>query len=188
MSNIIGTIVSSNYDPASGQITMLLNNSTINGYQNTVYNYQSAQTLSAPLPGLLTHVSSSAISQMQVTGFATSLIDENYTWNAGEHTAFSQNWYTNTRINGCDIQQAQTANIENMVMGQSTNHVLTDIMALLVAVIDYLNTHVHSGVTTGGGVSGVVTVPAPDDSTVVSDQTYIGDNKNLAITGSYEPY
>ena len=74
-----------------------------------------------------------------------------------------------------------------MMMGQSTNAVMLDILTYLIALYTWATTHTHSGVQTGGGISGITVQTVPDDSGIVTDQTYIEGNENLAITGTYEP-
>jgi hypothetical protein len=88
------------------------------------------------------------------------------------------------------MQPVSASDKENAMMGQSTNGVITDILNLLVDIVNYLGSHVHTGVQTGTDNTGPVfaTPPLPDDSNVVSDQGYISDNKNLAITGTYTPH
>jgi hypothetical protein len=175
------------YNADTGQTEAIMPNSTMPGYQNLVNHYQTAQTMSIPNPGLPAHLAVIGPTEMWIAGYLNHITDANYTLQAGEHTAYSANWYQSVRISGVEIQEAQTANIENQVMGQSTNSVLSDIMSLLIQVITYLNVHVHTGVQAGSDVSGIVSVLAPDDTQVVSDKTYIDGNKNLAITGTYEP-
>jgi hypothetical protein len=195
---MLANITSAAYDPITGRVIVNIPNSTMNGYQNQVEQYQSPNTLSVPVAGMLVDLDVQAATQMQITGYNNSIIDTFYTIAAGEFTSYSPNWYHSTRIAGGEIQQANSANIENWMMGQSTNAVLLDIMALEVAIINYLaglvtylETHVHSGVQGGSGNTAVPTTnPAtvPSDSTVVSDQTYIGGNENLALTGIYTPH
>lgn len=186
---MLANMSSSFYNSDTGNIVVEMPNTTINGYSNSVGQYQTANTLSVPLPGNLVSLNVQCPTQMQVIGYQNSIIDNNYSIVPGEFTSYSTSWYASTRNSGIEIQEANTAHKENQVMGQSTNAVLLDIMNLLVEVVTYLGTHVHTGVMTGGSNTGTVfgSPTIPDDSEVISDQTYIGDNKNLAITGVYTP-
>jgi hypothetical protein len=180
-------MTSASYNSSTGQVEVIIPNSTINGYSNTVFQFQTANTISVPNAGGLVDLDVQAPSQMQITGYQSTLIDDNYTISSGEFTSYSDSWYVSTRNAGVEIQQAQTANIENMMMGQSTNAVMLDILTYLIALYTWATTHTHSGVQTGGGISGVTVQVVPDDSDIVTDQTYIEGNENLAITGTYEP-
>lgn len=174
----------------NGLVTIITTNCAAFGYPNSLYQYQTAQTLSMPTLGTPVNIDIQNDAQVMVTGYRTSIIDYNYAAPNGEFTSYSSNWYASTRVSGVEIQQAQTANIENTVMGQSTNSVLVDIMSLIVEIINYLGTHTHT-YSPGEGTPTPTTVPIqplPNDSQVVNDQSYIQDNKNLAITGVYEPY
>ena len=184
---MLANMESASYDATTGQVNIIMKNTTINGYQNTVNQYQDANTLSVPLPGNIVNLDMQAKTQMQVTGYQSTIIDENYTILPGEFTSYSPNWYVSTRVAGVEVQEANTANKENLMAGQSTNGVLSDIMQLLVDIVNYLETHTHSGVTTGSGSSGTPVEIPPDGSSVVSDQSYIGADHNLFITGTYEP-
>ena len=190
---MLANISNAAYNPTTGTIQITLPNSTINGYLNQVQQYQSPNTLSVPIPGMLVDLDVQAPTQMQVTGYNNSIIDTNYTIAQGEFTSYSRSWYGSTRNSGVEIQEAQTPNKENMMMGQSTNSVLLDIMNLLVNIISYLGTHTHSAGSYATnvpvtGISGTPTQTVPDDGTVVQDQSYIQANKNLAITGVYKKY
>lgn len=170
-----------------GALTLTTNNTSVLGYKNNVLIYQDANTFSVPAAGTLVNLENENPAYNAATGFSNRITDTNYSIQAGEWTAFSPNWYQSVRVAGVEIQEANTTNTENMVMGQSTNSVLSDMLELLIDIINYLDTHTHTGVTTGGGTSGIPTSPAPNDSQVVSDKTYIDADKNLAITGTYEP-
>ncbi len=192
---MLANITSASYNATTGQINVLMPNTTINGYHNTVLQYQTANTLSVPIAGMLVDLDVQAPTQMQITGYNNAIVDTNYTITSGEFTSYSTNWYASTRISGVEIQQAHTANKENMMMGQSSNQVISDILALLINICGYLTTHTHKAglyvAPSGGGpvtgTSGTPVQTTPDDSDVVSDKTYIDGNKNLAITGTYTP-
>jgi hypothetical protein len=187
-----GSFQSVSYDtnpisPTYGQIIVILNNCDINAQFNQVIQFDTPNVLSMPVTGQLVNIDKEANTQFQVTGYVNSIQDVNYTIGTGEYTAYSSNWYSSVRTAGVEIQEANTANIENVMMGQSTNEVLLDIMQLLIDFITWASIHDHSGVQTGSGVSGPPVTSPPSDSTVVSDQTYINGNENLAITGVYTP-
>src|ERR1700761_6053613 len=187
-------ITSAQYDPDTGTIKVLMPNTSINGYQNTVDLYQTPNTISVPLPEDLAILEVQSPTQMQMNGQQTSVIDPNFTTLPGEFNAIAKNyWYFSTKLSGVQIQQALTSHIENMMMGPSTNLVLVDIMNLLIAIVNYLNSHTHeagdyvAGSAAVTGNSGTVVTAAPDDNTIISDNNYISANKNLAITGTYQP-
>ncbi len=184
---MLANIFSASYDSTTGQVKVVLPNTSINGYKNTVNQYQTANTISVPIAGGLVSLDVQSPAQMQITGYQSTLIDENYTINEGEFTSYSTGWYASTRNSGVEIQEAQTANIENMMMGQSTNAVMLDILTYLIALYTWATTHTHSGVQTGSGISGITVQNVPNDSDITTDQTYITANHNLAITGTYEP-
>lgn len=177
---------SSFYDSESGRVKCNLSSSSAAGYPNLVNVYQGANCLSIPINSQLINIEIQSLSQQQATGFDNFIIDENYSLSSGEDTRYSQNWYSSVRTSGVEIQEAQSPNKENLMMGQSTNKVLSDIMELLIEVIQYLNTHIHSGGTISGN-TGTPTTSAPDDGSIGTDKTYIDGNHNLAITGIYEP-
>lgn len=184
---MIGSMQSAYFDPTTGTIKVILNNSTINGYANTVDQYNPYGIMSIPLPDALVNLDRQSSAQVQSTGYKCTVKDASFTINAGEIGLYSINWYNMTANAGIYMQPRNTVNKENAVMGQSTNLVLVDMMNLLIDIINYLGTHVHTGVTTGSGDTGTPLTPPPDDSTVISDKTYISGNKNLAITGTYTP-
>lgn len=174
------------YDPTTGEIIIQLATSIVNGYQNTVTQYTTSGILSIPdLGSQIPNLDMQAQTQVQITGYSNSIIDSNYSLTVGEVTVYSPNWYSSVRIAGIEIQEAQTSNIENMMMGQSTNSVLIDILQMIIDITTYLNSHTHTGVQTGGGTSGIPSTTAPDDNNISSDLSYIQDNANLAITGVY---
>lgn len=183
---MIASLQSAEYDPTTGKIKILINNSTINGYQNTISNYTCPNVMSVPVSTNPINIDVQSATQMVMTGQNNRIIDSNYTIAPGEFTAYSQNWYTSTRNGGVEVQQANTANKENLMAGQSTNSVLSDIMDLLSAIVTYLGTHTHTGGTISGNTGPVVT-PPPSDTDILDDITYIDANKNLFITGTYEP-
>ncbi len=179
--------VSDSNDPDFGTIRITLDNAVSMGFINNVALYQDPNVLSVPNdvnPAEL-HVQSAA--QMRMGGVRPSIQDTNFEISPGEWTSYTNNWYVNNRHSGVEIQQAQSSNKENMMMGQSTNEVLLDIVQALIALYDWAETHTHTGGTISGN-TGTPIEPIPDDSAIVNDETYIQDNKNLAITGTYEPH
>lgn len=187
---MLATISNATYDASTGTIVVTLDNSIANGFQNQVDQYQTANTLSVPIPGNVTNLDIQSSAQMQVSGYKNRITDTNYSIAPGEFTSYSPNWYSSTRVAGIEAQQVNTANKENFMMGQSTNGVLTDIMTLLIGMLTWMETHTH--LYSPGSNTPVQTNPPtqtpPNDSDVTSDQSYIADNKNLAITGTYMPH
>lgn len=199
---MLARMQSAKYNSDTGEIEIQLATSTTTGYQNTVAQYTTPGIIAFPSTNQVPNIDPQAQTQVQVTGYSNSIVDANYTIAAGEITNYSTNWYSSVRNSGVEIQQAQTANKENAIMGQSTNSVLADIINLQLNIIVYLqtiedlfNTHTHSGVSSGSDMTGPVTGTAipptfpapPSDTDVSNDLTYIEGNKNLAITGIYEP-
>lgn len=190
---MLARIQQAEYDPTTGEVVIQLATSTVTGYQNVVTQYTVPNVISVPKINQVPNLDPQALTQVQITGYSNSLIDENYSINNGEFTAFSDNWYSSTKGSGVEIQEAQTTNIENLMMGQSTNSVLSDILQMLINIIDYLNSHTHeagdltapNGSVTG--TTGEVVDAAPDDTDITQDLSYIQDNQNLAITGTYQP-
>lgn len=184
---MIANIVSAEYDNATGAVNVVMNNTTVNGYSNTVLSYQTANTLSVPLEGNLVNLDIQAPTQLQMVGVNSRITDIEYTIAPGEFTSYSTGWYLSTRNAGIEAQEANTPNKENLMAGQSTNAVLNDMLNIIIEIITYLGTHTHSAVQTGTDVSGTVVVPPPVDTEIIADQTYISANHNLLITGTYEP-
>lgn len=181
----VANIKSASY--VNGVVEVISENAGINGQVNKLLLYQAPNTISVPKSGNMVTFEYQGPSQMQMTGYNSRILDENFTTSQGEWTGYSNSWYLSTRNSGVEVQQVNTTNKENLMAGQSTNSVLSDILALLIGIINYLETHTHSGVQTGGGDTGPVVQIVPDDSDIVSDKTYIDANKNLFITGTYEP-
>jgi len=179
------------YDAETGTITVEVPDASIGGFKYELSQYQAAQTLSMPNDDVLANLDKQSSAQMMVTGYCSSIIDDEYTIKSGEFTSYSSNWYVSTRVAGVEIQQAKTANVENMMMGQSTNKVLADMLSLIIDLITWADSHTHSVTTVISpvgpctGATGTTITPAPSDSTVSKDLTYIKSNKNLAITGTY---
>lgn len=197
---------SANYSTETGQVTVILDTSTMNGYPNTVDVFFPPQTISMPADNQLVDLDVQSLTQMQINGFSNKIIDANYTLNKGEHTTYSDNWYLSVRNGQVEIQQAQSANKEAMMMGVSTNALLIDIQQKLEEIVTYLSTvqsflstHTHSagGLTSTNpgdlvtGISGSSTSPPPASPTISpidTDLTYTMANKNLVITGTYTPH
>lgn len=184
---MIGQMSSAAYDVTTGTIKVKLPTSTVLGYPNNVNQYSPYGIMSVPLPDVLVNQDRQSSAQVQIIGYQCIVKDIYFSINPGEVSVYSSNWYSFTANSGIYMQPRNTINKENAMMGQSTNLVLVDMMNLLIAIINYLDTHVHTGVTPGGGDSGPPLTPPPDDTDVVNDNTYISGNKNLAITSTYVP-
>lgn len=190
---MIAQMSGATYDTSTGKIIIQLATSLQNGYTNTVDLYQSPQTLSMPLPKQLVDLDVQAATQMMAIGFNNIIKDTNYTIQAGEFTSYSTNWYNSTRNNGVEIQEANTAHIEHIPMGESTNHVIYDILQYIIELAAYIMTHTHDAGTYNiaavpvVGVSDVPVQPIPPLTNINKDVPYINANKNLAKTG-YAPY
>lgn len=175
------------YDTETGTIKVNLSTSNCVGYPNQLGQFNAPNIIARPKTGQLVNIDQQNSAQLMVTGYENSIIDENYSLNPNETTIYSSSWYLNAFNNGIKVQQAQTANAENFMMGQSTNAVLVDILQYIIDLVTWLSTHTHSGVQSGSDTSGAPATIPPSDTTISNDNTYIGGNKNLAITGTYEP-
>lgn len=194
---MLGRIISAAYDNTIGRVFVKLASSTNTGLQNNCEQYQDWGHISVPTDEQLVNVEEDALSQVKVTGYNNQIYDNNFILNPGESCNYSSNWYHIRATNGIYMQPVNTSNKENAMMGQSTNKVLSDIMSLLIDIINYLATHTHSAgtytadLTTGkiieGTFSGIPVQNIPNDSNIVSDKNYIENNHNLAITNSYQP-
>lgn len=181
------------FNPVTGRVQVTLNNSIINGYLNRVEQYGTYGVMSVPLPNQLVSQVPQSATQVYINGYNNTILDANYSINAGEVSLYSTAWYSFTANGGIYMQPVGTANKENAMMGQSTNAVLSDMLSIIIEIIDYLGTHTHlpgmynvSAVPVVGA-SGAPIELTPDDTDIVADQTYINGNKNLAITGTYVP-
>lgn len=183
---MLAKMTSASFDTSTGRVSVSLDTSTSVGYPNNCQQFGDYGHIAVPLPGQLVEVTQQALAQVQVTGYNNQVKDTNFSLNPGESASYNANWYTIHSLNGEYIQEAQTAHVENVMMGQSTNAVLKDILDYLVGLESYIGSHVHSGCG-GTNDSGGPTTSPPDVSAISADVTYIGDNKNLAITGTYTP-
>lgn len=121
-------------------------------------------------------------------GFVQVIPDIPYTFNAGDSWSFSQNYvlaYQNSGIIAYRI--SDDSYNATLISGQWTNKILTDIITRLNDLETYLNTHVHIGVTTGSGSSGIPAVLLPDDPDLVADQNAIDDGETLIADGGTTP-
>lgn len=171
-----------------GSTIVNFNTTNTNGYINTCRLYSNYGFLSVPLNNQLVLTNTECMSNVQAIGVNSTIQDENFNLSGGEAVNYSTKWYNKYTNNGISIQVAQTPNEENAVMGQSTNQVLTDIMTLLLAVVNWSMNHTHGGVITGTSTTTSPIQPTPDKTEVESDTTYISGNHNLAITDVYEPH
>jgi hypothetical protein len=193
-------------DTEDGRVKVNLSTSISAGYYNNCEQYNDWGHYSVPLPIQPVNIDNQSTINVVVTGYANQITDPNFTCNAGESVNFSAvfhgnnvvyKWYQKRTANGVFIQQANTPNIENEMMGNTTNHILLDMANLLVSIITYLqgiettfNTHTHSGVTTGTDTSappnGSFSNP-PNSTNVQNDIPRLTNNTNLA-GNNYTPY
>lgn len=184
---MLSSFNSAAYDSVTGNVVVNLDTSTAPGYPNQIIQMDTPNIISVPKSGEMINIEQQDKSQVLAVGYANRIIDSNFSIGANEIALYSANWYGCTYGNGVFVQEANTTHKENYMMGQSTNSVLHDILAYLIAIFNYLGTHTHSGVQSGTDTSGVPVTPPPVDTQIIDDQTYIDGNKNLAITGTYEP-
>ena len=183
---MLAKMVSGIFDRASGRVQVILATSTQPGYPNSCEQFGPYGWMAVPLPGQMVEISPQSMAQVQATGYNNQVTDPNFSLLPGESSSYNASWYGLHALSGEYLQEAGTTNAENLMMGQSTNAVLTDILNYLVDLESYIGSHVHSGC---GGIDNsgapVDLPPAPTD--LATDATYIAANKNLAITDTYEP-
>ena len=182
---------------ADGSVTVDLSTSTMSGYVNNCQQYNDYGHISVPNETQLVNIDNQSPSNVVVTGYANRITDTNFNIVAGESANYSNSWYHIRANNGVFIQQANTTNKENVMMGNSTNHILLDMANLLVSIITYLqtietvfNSHTHSGVQSGSSSTGTTSAPfitPPSDSDVNGDISKVTNGTNLA-GNNYSPY
>lgn len=176
---MIGQLDTATY--TGGEIQCSLLSSLYLGYANTVYQYGMANTISFPLPNSQTLMVSQSDAQVDVIGYRNNILDTNFNLYSGEFCSYSKDWYMITGNKASDpnggngglvIQPNPAPALplpknENMMMGQSTNKVLADIVDSLDKIFAYLQViqadfvwHCH---TTPGGLA-----PAPTTPPIVS--------------------
>lgn len=184
---------------SGGYVVADLTTSTIPGYNNISCSICfDPGHYAIPLSNTLLKYDLISDSDLAIHGFYNYIADANLSISSGDTVNYSAtednsgsisySWYQVVSNNGVYIQEANTSNKENQMMGQSTNKVLLDIMELLEEIVTFLSTHTHSGVTTGVGISGISVLSPPSTTTITKDNTYISSNENLAITNVYKPY
>lgn len=192
-----------NNDTNTGQVTVNLTTSTNAGYPNNCQQYNDYGHISVPLPKQILNTDNQCLSNVVVTGYNNTITDKNFMINAGESCNYSTAWYHIRANDGIYIQQVNTTNKENAMMGQSSNHIMLDMANLLVAIIGYLqnieslyNNHKHDSGTYANGaghVAGSSDVPTstftdpPSKDTVNSDISKLTNGENLA-GNNYTPY
>jgi len=183
---MLAKMTSASFSSSNRRVSVNLETSTSVGYTNNCQQYSPYGIMSVPLPGQLVLISQQSAAQVVVSGYNNQVNDENFSILPGETTIYAPSWYIRNAIAGCAIQQANSANVEHQMMGESTNSVIADILEYLVGLQGYIASHVHSGC--GGDInSGAPTTSPPATGSLSTDQTYIAANQNLAITGTYQP-
>ena len=187
---MIGIVSSAIFDPTKKVARITLSSALSLGQSMTVSQYVPSGEISLPLPGQMVTIKQHGLTQIEILGYLNAIDDENFTIHPGEWARTNANWYLQGALTGLQIQEALTANIEHLMAGESTNKVLLDVIKLVIAQNQFLANHVHSngnnGNPTGAYMSATSTLPS--DAQVSQDQTYISNNKNLTITGTYQPY
>ena len=194
---MIGSLSSAEY--LNGEIVCSLTDSLYLGYPNTVYQYGMANCISFPNDNTQPILSSQNDAQVDIIGYRNNITDPNFNIYEGEFCSYSNDWYMitgNNNGNNGVMLQSKVQNIkENMMMGQSTNKVLTDIIDLLndiaifsINVKTAHNTHIHlvtpEFVVSPPAIQIVADLPNPNK--VENDRTNIGQGSNLAGYG-YNP-
>jgi hypothetical protein len=187
-----------------GRVKVTLSTSTNAGYANTCEQYNDYGHYSVPLPTGIVNIEQQTLSNVVVTGYNNTITDEHFTLQPGESANYSTGWYQIRANDGVYIQKANTTSKENEMMGNSTNHILRDILNRLIALETWADAHKHNPGTfevslpgtlnPGGptivsvtGVSENPTVASPSGDNISADATYIANNKNLAGS-TYTPY
>ncbi|MBP9741919.1 MAG: hypothetical protein KBD37_01025 [Burkholderiales bacterium] len=109
-----------------------------------------------------------------------------YTPQAGESGLFSDNWILaqqNYAIRAYKIDD--TGYRATLPCGEWLGKYLTDILTRLDSIEQYLNTHTHSGVQTGGGISGIAS-PIEPDPNIAQDKSSIS-NEEYLLNGKAKP-
>jgi hypothetical protein len=187
---MIGIVQSALFHPIKKVAKITLSSSLSLGQLMTVSQYVPSGEISLPAPGAIVTLKQHGLTQVEILGYLNTIDDTNFSIQPGEWAKTNSNWYLQGSLTGLQIQEALTANIEHLVAGESTNKVLIDVIKLVIAQNQFLSSHVHSNGNNGNPTGAYIpaTSPLPSASQVSNDQTYIGKNQNLAITGTYQPY
>lgn len=181
---MLGVVQSSKYNTTSGGADITLSVSTSAGQIFTVHQYGDYGDISLPMVGQVCEVvaQSSTNTQVDVLGYYNYVKDPNLVVPAmGEKLQTGLSFYLQNYKSGLWIQKALSTARENLMMGQSTNAVLVDIINVLVAMCAYSTNHIHTN-GNGGANTGKATTNVPS-SNLPNDLTYIQANNNLATTG-----
>ncbi len=115
-----------------------------------------------------------------------------YTPKPGESGLFSDNWLLvqqNDAIRAYKIDDEEYS--ATLASGEWLGKYLTDILNRLDAIDEYLNTHTHAGVQTGGGISGIANPIKPDpnmgkDKASISNEEYLLNDNAKPINSSLD--
>ncbi|MDQ5920954.1 MAG: hypothetical protein QG673_1010 [Pseudomonadota bacterium] len=102
-----------------------------------------------------------------------------YTPQPGEGGLFSDNWLLAQQNDAIRAYKIDAATYRaTLPCGEWLGKYLTDILNRLDVIEKYLNTHTHSGVETGGGISGIAN-PIEPDTNIAADKTSISNEEYL---------
>jgi hypothetical protein len=113
-------------------------------------------------------------------GFLNSLPPIPYTPAVGDSGQYSLNYCMVQNSTGIMAYRiSDNSYSATLINGNWANKILTDIITRLNQIESLYNSHVHSGVQTGGGTSAVPVVLMPDDPDLIADASAISDGKTL---------
>lgn len=107
-----------------------------------------------------------------------------YIFKAGESGLFSDNWILaqqNEAIKAYKIDNSDYS--ATLPSGEWLGKYLTDILNRLDSIETYLNTHTHTGVETGSGISGIAN-PIASDPNIAKDKSSINNQDYLLNTNA----
>lgn len=111
---------------------------------------------------------------------------------SGESGLFSDNWILaqqNDAIRGYKLDDKEYR--ATLASGEWIGKYLTDVLNRLTVIEKYLNTHTHTGVQIGGGVSGTANPIKPDpnidkDKTSISNEEYLLNDNAKSINSELD--
>lgn len=183
-------LISAAFDNSIQRVKVNLSTSTSTGLTNTrCEQYQTYGIMSVPVPGQLVEINQDGLANSYVTGYNNQLYpkDEYFSIQPGEITLYSLNWYVSSSNDSVNIKPRHSGHVsEPMMMGKSTNSLLTDLINYIISLEQYISNHTHSGCG-GNNNSGPPTSSPPEVDRLESDKNYISNEGNLAVTDKYLP-
>lgn len=183
-------LISAEFDLPTQRVKVNLSTSTSSGLTSTkCEQYQTYGIMSVPMPGQLVEVKQDGLANTYVTGYNNQLYpkDDYFSINPGEISLYSLKWYISASNDSVNIKPRHLGYVsEPMMMGKSTNALLTDLINYIISLEEYISHHTHSGCG-GNSNSGPPTSSPPETDKLESDKDYISNEGNLAVTDKYYP-